>query len=107
MSDRPFSWEYHPAPVDQSFTDHQRIFAAGFFLLRFHPLFVGFRVVEFERVFRLQLGIPFLEGAFFDEHGDAVLAADLEVVAAFWAYADVGIEFLFENDFVAAGAFEP
>ena len=84
-----------------------RVAQPGALLLLLEPLGVGLLVDEVQRIGRLEVGVPLLEGAFVEHLADALLGRDVPVVIALGADAQPLFGLLAEDRLLAAGASLP
>ena len=99
--------EGHAPGADHAGAGHGGVFQAGPLLLVLELLLIGAFVDELQRIGRLEVGVPFLEGAFVEELADPLPGRDVPVVIALGADAQPLLGLLAEDGGLAAGAAHP
>ena len=97
----------HAAGPNHAAADQGRVAQAGPLLLGLEPLRIGLLVGEAQRVGRLKLSFPFLEGAFVQKLIDPLSGTNVPVVIAFGADAQQLLRLLAIDHRLAAGTALP
>ncbi len=93
--------------VHPAFAQHDRVLVARFFLAGLEPVPVFLRILEVQRVHRVDAAFPLLKGAFVQQQLQPLFGSDGKVIIAFWTDPKITLQLLAVYDLPTVVALDP